>query len=172
MTITVLSRAQAIRYAYPRLAAIISIRAPHSAKTQIPEHVRRLNVVFSDAVPTPDGPKMRIHPKHRHIGTEQDYECEVREIALFMEKHAQAIRTFVEEHFAVPGSVSTGCDGMVMPLFIHCLGGISRSTAVAQALGEWLDVPVTYNNEVDPNPHVLKVLRDHLQWGQGLGAAA
>lgn len=49
------------------------------------------------------------------------------------------------------------------PLYVQCLGGVSRSAAVAQALGEWAGEEPIYGPIRDPNPHVYETLRRVLE---------
>ena len=146
-TITVMPRKLIQDTYFTKPTAIISIRSPGGAKTDFSSRgpvLKILRLEFSDSTPEEGVRRFaRGEPLPegfvvRHFDAHD---------AAWSAKHAEA-------HFRDAN----------LPLFIHCLGGISRSTALAQALGEFYGAEIAHVGPYwDPNPHVYKVMHDYLR---------
>ncbi len=141
MSITVLSEREATLLTFPSAAAIISISSP---RRQAPELTYDpgtpvLRLCFSDAVIEDGQPRVRRFARGEPLP--RRFRCVV-----YSDVMARRAAEFVQTVYPAP-------------LYIHCLGGISRSAGMAKAIGEFLGEEVHYGPIADPNPLVYERTR-------------
>lgn len=149
--ITVLSLREAKLLLWSGSQRLISISGP-GAQVFEPEVApgseppKVLRLFFSDCALGPDGAMRTRHAADPDFRPRPSYR-----IVPFDERMAHRIADWIEK------------TDSSAPLYVQCLGGISRSVAVAQALGEWAGEEPIYGPIRDPNPHVYETLRRVLE---------
>lgn len=149
--ITVLSLREAKLLLWSGSQRLISISAPGSPVFEPEvapgsEQPKVLRLFFSDCSPGADGIMRTRHAADPDFRPRPSYR-----IVPFDERMAHRIADWIEK------------TDSAAPLYVQCLGGISRSVAVAQALGEWAGEEPIYGPIRDPNPLVYFVLRRVLE---------
>lgn len=143
MSITVLSEREAKLLNFPPAAAVISISSPRREPPflHLAPGAQILRLIFSDAVEEPDATGTLVPRVRRFAGGEplpRRFRC-----VLYSDRQAKRVAEFVQ--FVYPA-----------PLYVHCLGGVSRSAGMAKAIGEFIGEDVQYGPVVDPNPLVYE----------------
>lgn len=148
--ITVLSLREARLLLWGSSSRVISVASPggqvFEPELPVPGEGPDLCVLFfSDAAPDGQGVFRTRHASDPALRKKNF------RVVPFDERMAHKIADFLER------------TDPAKPLYVQCLGGISRSVALAQAIGEWAGEPPIYGPIADPNPHVYAVMRRVLE---------
>lgn len=142
-SITVLSEREAKLLNFSKSSAVISITSPRRDPPflYVEPGTPLLRLIFSDAIEETDANGIttpRIRRFARGEPLPRRFRCQI-----YSYEQARSVAEFVSVVYP-------------SPLYIHCLGGVSRSAGMAQAIGDFLGEGVHYGPVVDQNPLVFE----------------